>query len=562
VPTGLLEPRLYRAAFVPALLTLIVLAFSLKEPPRALTPELAPPTFSAQRALATARQLTDAYGARESGGRQDAAVAALVRARLSENGFVTSDYRFRARTLNGRRTLANVVGVRAGPSDRRLVIVASRDGSRGALAGAGAVETGMLLEFARVLQGRSFGHTLVLASVSGGADGGLGAAELARRLRRPVDAVIALRNVAASQRDGAVLSVYDSRLDPDARLVRTVERLAALEFGTSGGGFSTAGQLVRMGFPLALGEQAVFPERGLAAVAVSPGGESLAPPQPAPAPLVAATARTALRALTTFDDGFRPADPEPAELRLGGKLIPGWALILFTGALLLPLVVVSVDGWARARRRQETASRGLVAAPLALAWLVLLVLLLRALGAVGALNAPPLPAEPRALSGVAPVAVGLLVLALAPAGLLVAAASARHLTVRGGASGFALWIVVAGIAVFAVNPIAALFWVPLLHLLVLLLLAGTRPRRAQVWLTALVGGLPLFAAAVYYPVALSMGPLDSLRFAVLLQAGGFVGPLATVGDCLIVAAVFVALLQLHWTAPPRRQILNSTVGQN
>ncbi|MBK5230738.1 MAG: hypothetical protein JJE27_06135, partial [Thermoleophilia bacterium] len=141
MPTGLLEPRLYRAAFVPALLTLIVLAFSLKEPPRALTPELAPPTFSAQRALATAQQLTDAYGAREAGSRQDAAVAALVRARLSEDGFVTSDYRFRARTLNGRRTLANVVGVRAGPSDRRLVIVASRDGSRGALAGAGAVET-------------------------------------------------------------------------------------------------------------------------------------------------------------------------------------------------------------------------------------------------------------------------------------------------------------------------------------------------------------------------------------------------------------------------------------
>jgi len=74
--------------------------------------------------------------------------------------------------------------------------------------------------------------------------------------------------------------------------------------------------------------------------------------------------------------------------------------------------------------------------------------------------------------------------------------------------------------------------------------------------------LPLFAAAVYYPLALSMGPLDSLRFAVLLQAGGFVGPLATLGDCLIVATVFVALLQLHWTAPPRRQVLNSTVGQN
>jgi hypothetical protein len=526
-----------------------VVAFSLKDPPRALTPELAPPTFSAERVLATAKQLTNVYGVRESGGKQDAAVAALVRARLSENGFVTSAYDFQARTLRGSKTLTNVVGVRAGPSDRRLVVVASRDGSRGALAGTDAVETGMLLEFARVLQGRTFGHTLVLASVSGGVDGGLGAAELASGLRRPVDAVIVLRNVAAGPRGAEVLSRYDSRLSPDARLLRTVERLASIEFGTRGGGFSTAGQLVRMGFPLALGEQAMFPERGLAAVAVSPGGEALVRSRSVTAPTVAATGRTALRALTTFDDGFRPADPEPVELQVGGKLIAGWALILLIGALLFPLVVVSVDGWARARRRQESASRGLVAAPLALAWLVLLALVLRGLAAAGAINAPPLPAEPHALSGTAPVAVGLLILVLAPAGLLVTAAAARQLTAKGGASGFALWLAFAGVAMFAINPIAALFWTPLLHLLVLLLLAGTHPRRAQVWLTALVGLLPLLAVAVYYPVVLGMGPLDSLRFAVLLQAGGFAGPLATVGGCLIVAAVFVALMQLHWTAP-------------
>lgn len=533
------------------MLALIVLAFSLEDPPRALTPEPAPPTFSAQRALATARQLTDSYGPRESGGRENSAVGELVRARFNENGFVADRYSFRARTLNGRRTLANVVGVRAGPSDRRLVIVASRDGSRGALARAGAVETGMLLELARVLQGRSFEHTLVLASVDGGVDGGLGADRLARVMRRPVDAVIVLRNLAAPPRAAAVLARYDSRLQPDTRFVRTLERLAEIEFSGRPAARSTAGQLVRMGFPLALGEQATFPGHGLTAAAISPGGESLGSPRSLPAREVAAAGRTALRSLTTFDGVFRPAEPAPVEMRVGGKLIPGWALILFVGTLLLPLVVVAVDGWARARRRRETAARGLLAPALALVWLVTLVLLLRGLGAVGAVNAPSLPAEPQALRGIAPVVVGVTALILVPIGLMVAAATARHRTASGGESGFALWLAFCGVVVFAINPIAALFFVAPLHLITLLLLAGTRPRRLQVWLTATAGLTPILIAIAYYPLVLDMGPLDALRFAVLLQTGGFAGLLATLGGCLMVSTMFVSLLQLHWTAPRR-----------
>lgn len=533
------------------MLALIVLAFSLEDPPSALTPELAPPTFSAQRVLATARQLTDSYGPRESGSRADSAVGELVRARFNENGFLAGRYDFRARTLNGRRTLANIIGVRAGPSDRRLVIVASRDGSRGALARAGAVETGMLLELARVLQGRSFSHTLVLASVDGGVDGGLGADRLARGMRRPVDAVIVLRNLAAPSRTAAVLARYDSRLQPDARFVRTLDRLATIEFGARAAAGTAPGQLVRMGFPLALGEQATFPERGLSAAAVSPGGEALGRPQSLPASQVAAAGRTALRSLTTFDGEFRPTEPAPVELRVGGKLIPGWALILFVGTLLLPLVVVAVDSWARARRRHETASRGLFAPPLALAWLVLLALLLRSLGEVGAVNAPSLPAEPQALRGTAPVVLGVALLLLTPIGLMVAAATARRHTAPGGESGFALWLAFCGVVVFAINPIAALFCVAPLHLITILLLAGTRPRRLQVWLTAAVGLTPILIAIVYYPLALDMDPLNAVRFAVLLQAGGFVELLATLGGCLMVATVFVSLLQLHWTAPRR-----------
>ena len=107
-----------------------------------------------------------------------------------------------------------------------------------------------------------------------------------------------------------------------------------------------------------------------------------------------------------------------------------------------------------------------------------------------------------------------------------------------------------GLVVFVVNPIAALFWILVLHLLTLLLLTGTRPRRAQVWLTAAAGLLPVRRR---WPTSRSRSTsalLDSLRYVVLLEAGGFVGPLATLAGCAVVAAVFTAALQLYWSAPP------------
>ncbi|HEV8236182.1 MAG TPA: hypothetical protein VGP84_16330, partial [Gemmatimonadaceae bacterium] len=183
MPEGLLAPRLYRAAFAPALFALIVLAFSLQQPARSVEPELSPPGFSAARAEVFANQAIENYGARESGSSQDASLGDLVEARLEAVGFTATSTSFETTTLNGHRTLANVVGTRPGPSDRRLLVLASRDGAPGKLAKNGALETGILLELARVLEGRTFDHTIVMASVSGGMDGGLGAAELVKTLR-------------------------------------------------------------------------------------------------------------------------------------------------------------------------------------------------------------------------------------------------------------------------------------------------------------------------------------------------------------------------------------------
>lgn len=548
MPEGLLAPRLYRAAFAPALFALIVLAFSLQSPPRSVEPDLSPPGFSAARAEVFASQAIENYGARESGSSEDASLGDLVDARLDAVGFSTTSTAFDATTLNGKRSLVNVVGQRPGPSDRRLLVVASRDGSPGKLAKNGALETGILLELARVLEGRAFEHTLVLASVSGGVDGGLGTDKLVQTLRGPFDAIIVLRNVGSEKVASPLLTDSDSRQMPDARFTSTLGRITSLEIGGATDKKSIAGQLVRLGFPMALGEQSPLAGLGLNGASVSPGGEPLKAPTEDPTRIVAAVGQTALRALTTFDDSIQPAPPAATPLKVGGKLIPQWALVLLIGALFFPLIVASIDSWARARRWRHVSQRGLLAPAIATVWLLLLGFLLRGVGLTGVLDAPPLAPDPSAVTGAGATAIGLFVGLLAVLGVLVAAASARQATPKGGEAGFALWVVFTGLAVFVVNPIAAGFLILLLHLVVLLLLTGGA-RRRQVIGFGLLGMLPLIAAIAYFPAAFGISLGGTLRYAVLLEAGGFIGPLTLAAGCALTAAVSTALIHLYWSAP-------------
>jgi hypothetical protein len=551
VPEGLLAPRLYRAAFVPALFALIVLAFSLQEPAGPAAPELSPPGFSALRAEQFAAQAVGNYGARESGSIADKRMAELMAARIESSGFTTSSSSFSATTLSGRRELRNVVGIRPGPSDRRLLVIASRDGAKGELLRSGALESGILVELARVLEGRTFEHTLVLASVSGGVDGGLGAARLTQSLRGPFDAVLVLRNVGSKVERSPVLAAGDSRMRPDERYVRTVRRIAAIEFAQASTDQrrSVLGQVVRLGFPLALGEQASFAAAGLSAVSVSPGGESLGSPGADSGEQVRDSGQIALRTLTTMDNAFRLEPPASTPILVGGKLIPQWALVLLIAGLLFPLVVAAIDAWARARRRLNPSQRGLLAPAIAFGWLLVIAFLLRGIGLTGMIDAPALAPNPAGVSGIAATVFGVLAILLGLAGVLVGAAAARQASPKGGEAAFALWIVFAGLAVFAVNPIAAGFLLPLLHLSVLLLLASDTVRRRSVALCALIGLLPLLIAVVYYVSTFEIGVGGILRYAVLLEAGGFISPAALVVGSAATAALGTALIQLWWSAP-------------
>lgn len=551
MPDGLLAPRLYRAAFAPALFALIVLAFSLQDPARSIAPELSPPGFSAARAQVFANQAVANYGARESGSIQDSRLADLVAARLQAVGFTMSTQRFAATTLSGRRTLENVIGIRPGPSDRRLLVIASRDGAPGELARSGALETGILLELARVLERRTFEHTLVLASVSGGIDGGLGADHLVSHLRGPFDAVLVLRNVGGGVSSAPVLTTSDSRTMPDQRFVQTVRRIVALEFGRAGDDArrSIPAQLVRLGFPVALGEQSTMPAAGISAASISPAGEPLKAPGAKSQREAFQVGQVTLRTLTTMDDAFAPEPPSATPLRVGGKLIPQWALTLLIGALIFPLLVASIDAWARARRWRQVAQRGLLAPAIALGWLLVIGFLLRAVGFSGMLDSPPLAPDPAAVSGAGASVIGAAALLLAVLGVMVAAGAARQATPKGGEAAFALWVVFTGLIVFAVNPIAAGFLLVLMHLLVLMLLTAEPVRRRQVGVLTVIGLVPLGLVAVYYPAAFGIGAGGLLRYAVVLESGGFISPLALAAGCAFVAAAGTALIHLWWSAP-------------
>lgn len=550
MPDGLLAPRLYRAAFAPALFALIVLAFSLQDPVRSVAPELSPPGFSAARAQVFANQAVTNYGARESGSVQDARMADLVEARLQDVGFTMSTQRFTSTTLSGRRTLVNVVGIRPGPSDRRLLVIASRDGAPGRLRRTGALESGILLELARVLERRTFEHTLVLASVSGGVDGGLGADHLVRNLRGPFDAVLVLRNIGGLVAPAPVLAASDTRTSPDQRYVRTVRRIVGLEFGRDGDWRrSLVGQLIRIGFPIALGEQANMPAAGISAASISPSGEPLQAPDADAQRDAFRAGQASLRTLTTMDDAFAVEAPTATPLKIGGKLIPQWAITLLIGALLFPLLVASIDAWARARRWRQVAQRGLLAPGIALGWLLVIGFLLRAVGFSGLLDAPPLAPDPSALSGSGATVIGVAALLFAVLGVLVASGAARQATPKGGEAAFALWIVFTGVIVFVVNPIAAGFLLLLMHLMVLMLLTAGAVRRRQIATLSLLGALPLVVVAVHYPATFGIGPGGALRYAVLLESGGFISIPALIAGCAFVAAVGTALIQLWWSAP-------------
>jgi hypothetical protein len=577
-----LDARVYRTAFLPALVALFVAAFALEDRPDPARSALPADAFSGERALGpqeppdpqSLRGMAAAFPDRTAGSPGDVALAALVEQAFKAPDEAGERAPFSVRrilTPSRRRDLVTVVATRPGQSERRIVLLAHRDGPGLAdLSG-----TAALLELARVLKTRELRKTLVLVSTSGSTTGFEGARTWAREAAGgPVDGVIVLGDMAGTKlRKPWVVSWPSSPGPTPLGLERTVQAAVRREIGGDAGGPHALGQWIRRALPIAVSEQGPIGAEGLPAVLLSESGErGPAAREPVLEGRMTVFGRAALDAV----GGLDAAGPRDAPAYAGApkgivtlrNVLPDWAARLVVGSLLLPALLAALDAFFRARRRRVpiapwVAWLAVAAVPPPVAWLWL-----RALGATSVIDAPGGPVLPHLFpleaSGIVAIASALLAGGLACWGARFVAGTVRgHRAAPAdtngaprrpravpGLDGLAVatgvWICGLAAVAWLFNPYAAGVLVLATHLW--LFAAGGW--RGWLALVAVAAGLaPILLVAVYYGLALGLGPLG-------LAWGGALAAMTGAGlwSALLLAGVLAALVGVVRALFARRRL--------
>ena len=433
------------------------------------------------------------------------------------------------------RTLRTVIAQRPGTIDERIVVVAHRDAA-GREAEAELSGTAALLELARIFGApRQTRRTLTLVSTSGGSGGAAGAARLADDLTGPVGAVLVLGDLASRTVRAPLVTAWSNALgSTPQRLRATVQDAVRIETGSGAGAPRALSQFARLAMPATFGEQGALLARGLPAVLLSIGGDQ--PPR-ADAPVstarLEAFGRAALRAVTILDaaPAARPitAQASDRDLLTSRKILPAWAVRLFTGALLLAVLVTSIDAFAALLRKHERISVWLRWALATALPFLTTALFAMALGAVGLMGAvPDAPVSPQALPA-RPAALLAIVLAFAlawawmrPAVLRVLRADAVNMSEPG--AGVIIVLVAAAVAclMWISNPFAAALLIPALHVWLFALAPELRMRRVARLSFAALGLVPFAVMAVALAGSLGLGALDGAWELLLMIAGGHI----------------------------------------
>jgi hypothetical protein len=565
-----LEPRVYRAAFVPALLALVLAAFSLESRPPALQQGLAADIPLEDATETTLRQLVQDHPDRRAGKTGNRQTAALVRDQLRERGFRVAVDRF----SDGSTDLVNVVGRRDGRSRQQIVVVAARDATSVPDAPGSAADTAALIEMARVFGGRPTRKTLVLASVDGSARGELGAKRLARELGDPelVDAAIVISGLGTrGSAKPLVVQWSNDSSRAGIGLERTVAGSLRQELDQQPGGSGTLGQLARLSFPLGIGAQGVLLEDGYDTVRISGSGELSSGGghlEDVDEERLGALVRATLRALTALDAGPAPEHGPDSYVTAVSQVMPGWVLAALALALILPAVVASVDAFARARRRKEPVARWFRWLAFQMAAFAAVLLLAELLALAGATpNPPEAPVDPDLYPLDSPA---LLVLAAAIVVGMLLWAAGRFVAVRtdpaladpaapGAACATCLTLSVAVLLLWVVNPYGALIFVPALHLWMLATIVDPPPVRRARFILVGIGLVPPALVALYYMLTLSLDPLAAAWYLLLVVIGGHVG-VVTAALGVVLAGLLTAVVGIvrtgsnHAEAEPKQSV--------
>jgi len=558
----LIEPRIYRAAFVPALFAVVLVMFSLESRPRPLPQGLAADVlFEGEQAAAEARRIATEHPDRRAGSEGDRAAGREVGRAFAGSGFAVESQNFE----HDDRELVNVIGRRAGRSRQQIVVIAARDAPGGPDAAGSAADTAALVELARVFEGRPSRKTLILASVDGSTLGEVGVSQLLDEIDGPnlVDGVLVVSGLGAGGSDPPTIVPWGNDTSrAGIGLQRTMSESLREELVPAAAGASPAGQLARLAFPLGIGGQGPLLVEGYDAIRISGDGELADAPsdEPVDEDRLGALGRATLRTVTALDQGSPPDRGPRTYVTVASQVMPGWVLAVLAGTLILPALAASVDALARARRRRAPVAPWLL-------WIVAGVLpFLVGLGLaelLALLDATPEPPP----APVAPDLYPLDIPAVAVLGGIMGAVVLAWLGLRrffgptgpkldeaassGAGVAVALVLSIASLALWLLNPFAALVAVPTVHLWMLATLVEPPPTR-RVRIALIAGGLVLPALlALYQLVVLGVDPLGGAWYLLLLTVGGHLGLGAVVVGALFTIA-FVAVLAIVRRGPSDR----------
>jgi hypothetical protein len=560
----LVDPRIYRASFVLALLALVVVMFSLESRPRAQSSDLAPEAVSGSDAYAETGRLAARYPDRRPGSPDDAALGNLVEQRFRDLGMETSTQRFFTDVDGKDVELSNVIGRLRGRSDRQVVVLAHRDTATRPGAAA-ASNTAMLLELAQAMDGLDRRRTMVFVSADGGSEGMKGAQRFAERYadRQKVEVALVLDDLGATDnRRPYVIPWSASSSRASLAATRTVDAALARETGGGGGSESWLGQVVHLAWPLTAREQGPLGREGIDALTVSARAELARGAGTDTLDGISETrftrfGRAAFASVLAFDSPGYRGKPPSRYITAGRNVIPGWSLSLFAVGLILPAVITAVDAVARAARRGAPIGpwmRWSLATALPFAVTVLGALAFELVGWLPDTGAETVSPATRLSAGeAAGPLIGLAVLFAVSWVVLRRIALGdvrpRRLAPEGAAAALALLLSVEVLAVCAINPFSALLLVPAAHLCLLAALSQT-PRRALLAGALVAGALALpILAMLYYGARFDLGlSVHSYLLLVLSTAAGSVGS-ALLGSLVAGSLTASALLAVRTGGP-------------
>jgi len=563
---------MYRGTWLLVGMPLLIAAFTVFHPRPLLAPTLQP-DFDGATAKLTAEQFATNNPDRAPGSPGARRAANWVAQRLDQYGLELGHERFHAKIPGrGNVELENVLAVRQGRSNELIVVVAHRDNTG---TGPGANDNGSgtaaLLELSRSYATPQApprppqpNHTILFLSSDAGSFGGFGADYFIThyRYRDRVVAVVDLDSIAGNGRPHLVFSGDTPRF-ASAVLVRTAAARLAEQTGTEPTWPRAFSQLVDLAFPLSLYEQAPFVAHGVAAVALTSGGDRPPPafgdtPDRVNGARLTRIGRSSQALLESLDDDVESAEGTSSYLYLGARAVRGWAVVLILFTAMLPALAVIVDLFARLRRRHIALAPALRSYRTRLFFWIFAVLLFELFALVGAwATGAARPLSPELSPGTQWPA-----LALASYGCLLALGwlfgrdrlIPRRPTGDGeelsGQVGALLVLAVLSLLIVAMNPYAVIFVLPSLHAWIWL--PQVRNQSLPIKLVALLGGFlgPLLLVG---SVANRLGlGLDAPWYLAQLAAIGYVKlpTLLVVGAWMAVAAQLAATVARRYAPYP------------